>query len=81
MLRTNGWDPILYPWSPLVVSSARQHHINRICALIRILNPQYSDQAGLFLYISDTLWIKTGLEVVDGQARVSCVVTDSYADW
>lgn len=41
----------------------------------------YSDQGCLFLYATDTLWLKAGLEHVNGKIRVSCVVTDPYADW
>ena len=26
-------------------------------------------------------WIKTGIEFVDGQAKLSCVVTNGYSDW
>jgi regulation of enolase protein 1 (concanavalin A-like superfamily) len=31
--------------------------------------------------MTDTLWLKAGLEHVNGKIRVSCVVTDPYADW
>lgn len=39
------------------------------------------DQAGLFLRLDAEHWIKTGIEVVDGKARLSCVVTNGYSDW
>lgn len=32
---------------------------------------------GLVIYVSDDFWMKTGLEYVDGQSRLSCVVTNN----
>lgn len=31
--------------------------------------------------LSAEQWIKTGIEVVDGVPRVSCVVTNTFSDW
>ena len=39
------------------------------------------DQAGLCLRLGPEHWIKTGIEVVDGKPRLSCVVTNVYSDW
>uniref|UniRef100_A0A7S3L4I2 Uncharacterized protein n=2 Tax=Amphora coffeiformis TaxID=265554 RepID=A0A7S3L4I2_9STRA len=40
------------------------------------------DQAGIMIRINAEHWIKTGIEVVDGKARLSCVVTNhGYSDW
>ncbi|ACI65406.1 predicted protein [Phaeodactylum tricornutum CCAP 1055/1] len=39
------------------------------------------DQAGLCVRITPEHWIKTGIEVVDGVPRLSCVVTNIYSDW
>lgn len=39
------------------------------------------DQAALFLYLSDSLWMKTGIEFTEGQAWVSVVVTNRWSDW
>ncbi|CAH1799640.1 unnamed protein product [Owenia fusiformis] len=39
------------------------------------------DQAGLMLRLDDEHWIKTGIEVVDGAPKLSCVVTNVYSDW
>lgn len=45
------------------------------------LNDGCSDQAALFLYLSDSLWMKTGIEFTEGQAWVSVVVTNRWSDW
>jgi regulation of enolase protein 1 (concanavalin A-like superfamily) len=39
------------------------------------------DQAGLVLRAGPEHWIKTGIEVVDGKPRASCVVCNIYSDW
>jgi regulation of enolase protein 1 (concanavalin A-like superfamily) len=39
------------------------------------------DQAGLCLRIGPEHWIKTGIEVVTGKPRLSCVVCNIYSDW
>jgi regulation of enolase protein 1 (concanavalin A-like superfamily) len=40
------------------------------------------DQGGLCAYIDDDRWLKAGIEVVDGQPRVSVVVTNrGFSDW
>src|SRR5690606_18088899 len=39
------------------------------------------DQAGLFLRVSDTEWVKAGVEVSDGAPQVGAVVTHGYSDW
>jgi len=39
------------------------------------------DQAGLFLRVSPTTWIKAGVEVSDGVAQVGAVVTREASDW
>ena len=44
------------------------------------------DQGGLCMIITSpgeeqTKWIKTGVEMMDGKPRVSCVVTHTWADW
>uniref|UniRef100_A0A7S3V3N5 DUF1349 domain-containing protein n=1 Tax=Aplanochytrium stocchinoi TaxID=215587 RepID=A0A7S3V3N5_9STRA len=39
------------------------------------------DQAGLMVYVDSEHWIKTGIEVVDGKPRLSCVVTNEFSDW
>jgi hypothetical protein len=40
------------------------------------------DQAGLIVHCNSECWVKTGLEYVDGKARLSCVVTNhGYSDW
>jgi len=39
------------------------------------------DQAGLMVRKDTNCWIKTGLEYVDGNFKLSCVVTNNYSDW
>jgi dTDP-4-dehydrorhamnose reductase/regulation of enolase protein 1 (concanavalin A-like superfamily) len=39
------------------------------------------DQAGIFIRCDPEHWIKTGIEVVDGTPRLSCVVTNEFSDW
>lgn len=39
------------------------------------------DQAGLMLRASDQVWLKAGIEYVDGAQQASVVVTRSYSDW
>ena len=39
------------------------------------------DQGGICIRIDHEHWIKTGIEMVDGTPRLSCVVTNVYSDW
>jgi regulation of enolase protein 1 (concanavalin A-like superfamily) len=39
------------------------------------------DQAGLCVRLDNEHWVKTGIEVVDGEPRLSCVVYNGYSDW
>jgi regulation of enolase protein 1 (concanavalin A-like superfamily) len=39
------------------------------------------DQAGLMIRLDNQHWLKTGIEVVDKEPRLSCVVTNVYSDW
>jgi regulation of enolase protein 1 (concanavalin A-like superfamily) len=39
------------------------------------------DQAGVFLRVSDTEWIKAGVELSDGVPQVGAVVTHGRSDW
>jgi regulation of enolase protein 1 (concanavalin A-like superfamily) len=39
------------------------------------------DQAGIFIRLDKEHWIKTGIEVVDEQPRLSCVVCNGFSDW
>lgn len=39
------------------------------------------DQAGVMVRLDHEHWLKTGIEVVDGVARLSCVVTNGFSDW
>ena len=39
------------------------------------------DQAGIFLHVSESVWIKAGVEVSDGMPQVGAVVTHEVSDW
>jgi uncharacterized protein len=39
------------------------------------------DQAGAMIRVDDRHWLKTGVELVDGRARFSTVVTLEYSSW
>ena len=39
------------------------------------------DQGGIMIRLDHEHWLKTGIEIVDGQARLSCVVTNCFSDW
>jgi len=39
------------------------------------------DQAGILIRLDKEHWIKAGIEVVDEQPRLSCVVTNGFSDW
>jgi uncharacterized protein len=39
------------------------------------------DQGGILIRLDHEHWLKTGIEVVDGKARLSCVVTNCFSDW
>jgi regulation of enolase protein 1 (concanavalin A-like superfamily) len=39
------------------------------------------DQAGLMIRIDDTRWVKTGVELTDGELFLSTVVTNGNSDW
>lgn len=39
------------------------------------------DQAGIFVRVSDTHWIKAGVEFADERPQLGAVVTDGMSDW
>ncbi len=39
------------------------------------------DQAGLMVRLDETVWLKCGIELLDGVHQVSAVVTRDHSDW
>ena len=39
------------------------------------------DQAGIMVFINEQVWLKSGIEYVSGEPRMSCVVTNDMSDW
>lgn len=39
------------------------------------------DQAGLFVRVDETRWVKAGVEFSDGDLQLGAVVTDGMSDW
>ena len=39
------------------------------------------DQVGLFVYLDETHWLKTGIEFADGTCRLSVVCCNTQSDW
>lgn len=39
------------------------------------------DQAGIYLHVSQSVWIKAGVEISDGTPQVGAVVTREVSDW
>lgn len=39
------------------------------------------DQAGMMVRIDDQTWLKTGIEVSDGDVMLGSVLTDGHSDW
>lgn len=39
------------------------------------------DQAGLFVRVDDTRWVKAGVEFSDGDLQLGAVVTNGMSDW
>jgi len=39
------------------------------------------DQAGIMVRLNENVWIKTGIEYVEGVQQVSAVVTRQFSDW
>ena len=72
LLKDDG--PILYA----TLSTARHYTISTRFSLEGVCQ---FDQAGLAIRFDAEHWIKTGIEVVDGRPRLSCVVTNLYSDW
>lgn len=44
-------------------------------------NPRQFDQAGILVRLDSEHWLKTGIEIVDGKPRMSCVCCNVYSDW
>jgi len=61
----------------------RVHHVDEFTFEIAFTLTAKSqfDQAGVFIYVAEEVWLKAGIEVVDGTPRLSTVVTNQWSDW
>jgi regulation of enolase protein 1 (concanavalin A-like superfamily) len=60
--------------TPMTVDSAME------VEFLQDLTAQF-DQAGIWLHLSPTHWVKAGVELSDGLAQVGAVVTHDRSDW
>lgn len=67
------------PQSPLTLTPLFRHYT--VETSFELYATCQFDQAGVVIRLDAEHWIKTGIEVVDHQARLSCVVTNVYSDW
>jgi len=63
-----------------IVGSGRYRYYTVEAKFVLYADRQF-DQAGIMVRRDSRRWIKAGIEVVDGQPRMSCVVTNDYSDW
>lgn len=56
---------------------------NRFTAQLRVRSryEHLYDQAGIMVRVDDSRWVKAGLELSDGRAMLSSVLTDGRSDW
>jgi hypothetical protein len=81
--RTDFWRETFYGFT-----HDTGHHLTQAAgpsftAELRILadwQAQY-DQAGLMLWADEAHWVKAGIEYVNGEANLACVVTNGKSDW
>jgi len=80
--RKTYYDPVLIKDDApfLYCTLPREQHCTVTAAFTLTAVSQF-DQAGIMIRLSHSHWLKTGIEFVDGQALLSCVVTNSYSDW
>lgn len=80
--RKTYYEPILVkddgPFLYSVLPSNQHYTIETAFDLTAV---QQFDQAGIMIRLGPEHWLKTGIEVVDQQPRLSCVVTNGYSDW
>ncbi|WP_115562018.1 DUF1349 domain-containing protein [Xanthomonas arboricola] len=48
---------------------------------VRATFEQLYDQAGLMIRVNERQWVKAGIELSDGRAMLSSVLTDGKSDW
>mmetsp|Transcript_23194 Transcript_23194/g.64715 ORF Transcript_23194/g.64715 Transcript_23194/m.64715 type:complete len:300 (-) Transcript_23194:489-1388(-) len=81
--RKTYYEPLLIkddgPFLHTVVSQA--HFPITITTRFTIKPNCQFDQVGVLLRLNHEHWIKTGIEVVDGVPRLSCVTTNGFSDW
>ncbi|GAX21483.1 hypothetical protein FisN_10Hh063 [Fistulifera solaris] len=81
--RKTYYEPVLLKDDGAVLEyaglNADQHYT--VEAKFDLVAAAQFDQAGIFIRCDPEHWIKTGIEVVDGTPRLSCVVTNEFSDW
>lgn len=80
--RKTYYDPIIIkddaPFLYAKLSASEYYTVETVFELTAV---RQFDQAGLMVRLGPEHWLKAGIEVVDQQPRLSCVVTNGYSDW
>ena len=66
---------------PVLYATLSEATVHTVTTHFTLFAQHQFDQAGIVIRLDYKHWIKTGIEVVDGKARLSCVVTNGYSDW
>ena len=82
-LETDFWQVTHYGFAPDNGHAYLEHADGDFVAHINFAGEytELYDQAGLMLRLDAQHWIKTGIELEDGQMCLSAVVTREYSDW
>lgn len=70
--RHDDGHALLRPWAPGTAVE--------VCFALTGFTEQF-DQAGLFIAVDDSTWLKAGVEFADGHPQLGAVVTVGASDW